>query len=126
MADSKNQAVKIPQKLIKPIKHFLEEELKRLRKRKKAIASRDPFNDPTRDIDNSLEEDVDEQLGHFEAEVKVGFIQKQIVQLRKVLTRIKLGKYGVCESCGKMIDTDRLAARPETTLCIKCEKERES
>ena len=63
--------------------------------------------------------------GDFDALVKTNFIKKQIVQLRKALTMIKMGKYGICESCGKMIDTDRLAVKPDATICIKCEKERE-
>jgi len=69
---------------------------------------------------------VDEQIGHFDAEIKVGFVAKQIVQLRKALTRLRLGKFGYCEECGEMIDTDRLAVKPETTRCIKCENKRNS
>lgn len=84
----------------------------------------DPFSDGSRVTENSLEEDVDEQIGHLQTEVKTSFIRKQIVQLRKALTRIKIGNYGVCEKCGKMIDTDRLAVRPEATVCIKCEREK--
>jgi RNA polymerase-binding transcription factor DksA len=38
---------------------------------------------------------------------------------------VKLGKYGICEKCGKMIDTDRLAINPEATTCIDCEKDKE-
>jgi len=35
------------------------------------------------------------------------------------------GKYGICDKCGEMIDTDRLAVRPEATVCMTCEKEGE-
>lgn len=104
---------------------FLESELIRLKKQKASIEEADPFKDDSRDEENSLEEDVDEQLGHFEAEVKAGFITKQIIQLRKALARIKIGKYGICEKCGKMIDTRRLIAEPEATMCVKCKKESE-
>ena len=45
--------------------------------------------------------------------------------MRKALTRIRFGKYGLCERCGKFIDTDRLMIMPETTLCVECEKKRE-
>jgi len=50
---------------------------------------------------------------------------RTIIQIRKALSRIKIGKYGVCERCGKFIDTDRLMVLPETTLCVDCEKKRE-
>jgi DnaK suppressor protein len=92
---------------------------------RQGIKSNDPFTDEGRATDNSLEEDVDEQIGHFDSEAKVNFVSRQIVQFRKALTRLKLGKYGICERCGKMIDTDRLAIGPEITMCVKCEKERE-
>ncbi len=115
-----------PSNLLTPIQKFLKGELVKLKKTRKSINKADPFKDSDRAGENSLEEDVDEQIGHFDAEVKNNFISKQIVQLRKALTMIKIGRYGICEKCGKMIDTDRLAARPETTVCIDCQKESES
>lgn len=118
--------LKFPNSLLVPIKKFLESEVIRWKRREKNLGSADPFNDEARLVENSSEEDVDEQLGHFESTVKVNFVKKQIVQFRRALTRLKLGKYGVCEKCGKMIDTDRLAARPESTICIDCERDSES
>lgn len=115
-----------PSRLLSPIKLFLEKELVKLKRTKKQLKNEDPFLDENRTTENSLEEDVDEQIGHFDNEIKSKFLSKQIVQFRTALTRIKIGKYGVCEKCGKMIDTDRLAARPEATTCIKCSKESES
>jgi len=124
MNKKKRELIGFPRNLLLPIGHFLELEIKRLTKRKMGIDKNDPFADESRVMENSLEEDVDEQIGHFSAEVKSSFVNRQIIQLRKALTRIKLGKYGQCESCGKMINTERLAIKPETTICIKCEKER--
>ena len=69
---------------------------------------------------------MDEQIGHFDSEVKAKFLSKRMVQMRKALTRIKLGKYGLCETCGKMIDTERLAIHPEATTCVECQKKREA
>lgn len=126
MAKKNKNTVSFPKKLLLPIKRFLEGEVIKLGKRRKKIKEADPFSDESRTTENSLEEDVDEQIGHFNAEIKAGFVAKQIVQLRKALTRIKLGKYGHCEKCGHMIKTDRLAVRPETTVCIDCEKEKNS
>ena len=83
----------------------------------------DPFFDDNRTIENTFEKDLDEQIGHFDNEIKVKFLSKQIAQFRTALTRMKIGKYGTCEKCGKMIDTDRLAVRPEATNCVKCSKE---
>lgn len=110
----------------KKVKKILEDEIVRLKKRKKQIKGSDPFNDEARTLENSVEEDLDEQLDHLNVEVKVNFIKKQIIELRKALARLKIGKYGICEKCGKMIDTQRLAIKPGTTLCIDCEKELEA
>lgn len=116
----------LPMRFLDKIKSFLESELVKIKRNKKELKKSDPFSDVNRTSENSLEEDVDEQIGHFETEIKVRFLAKRIAQLRKALTRIKLGKYGVCEKCGKMIDTDRLAANPEATTCVKCERESEA
>lgn len=120
-----NDNLKIPNTLLKPVGDFFEKEIKRLKSQEKSVKRSDPFEDDSRTGRNSLEEDLDEQIGHFDTEVKISFIKKQIVQFRKALTALKLGKYGVCQDCGKMIDTDRLAVRPESTICIVCEKARE-
>lgn len=123
---SQNNVVNFPNKLIAPIKQFLESELKKLHKTRDSLSKADPFKDETRTTNNSLDDDVDEQIGHFDSQAKIKFLSRQIVQIRKALTRIKLGKFGICEKCGKMIDTDRLAIKPDTTICIACERERES
>jgi len=38
------------------------------------------------------------------------------------LEKIKKGKYGICEKCGKKIPEERLKAFPEARFCMKCEK----
>ncbi|MBI2465574.1 TraR/DksA C4-type zinc finger protein [Candidatus Shapirobacteria bacterium] len=126
MVQKNNQPVaSIPSRLLLPIKTFLESEIIKWKRTEKDIKKSDPFSDTNRLMQNSVEQDVDEQVGHFESEVKVSFVKKQLVQLRKALTMIKVGKYGICEKCGKMIDTDRLAVKPEVTICINCAVDRE-
>lgn len=117
--------VKLSMGFLEKIKRFLELELVKIKRNKKELKQADPFSDSNRASENSLEEDVDEQIGHFDTEIKMNFLAKRTVQLRKALTRMKLGKYGICEKCGKMIDTDRLLVNPEATTCVKCEKESE-
>jgi len=126
MKKNKDKVVlNLPSRLLLPIKLFLERELIKLKRRKKQFKKEDPFFKGDRTEENSLEEDLDEQIGHFDNEIKTRFLSKQIIQLRKALTRIKIGKYGVCEKCGNMIDTDRLAVKAEATTCIKCSKKSE-
>jgi len=123
--EKKRMVLNLPSKLLLPIRVFLERELIKLKRRKKQLKKADPFSDGNRANENSFEEDLDEQIGHFDNEIKVKFLSKQIAQLRIALTRMKIGKYGICQKCGDMIDTDRLAAKPEAITCIKCSKKSE-
>jgi RNA polymerase-binding transcription factor DksA len=115
----------IPNKFIGPIKAYLERRLMELKTWQKNIKKSDPFSDEMRSKNNSSEEDLEEQVGHFDSEVKATFVKTQIVEFRKALSRIKIGKYGICVKCKKAIDTDRLAVKPETTMCLSCEKNEE-
>jgi DnaK suppressor protein len=119
--------INFPEKLLQPIKNVLHLEEEKLSKRKKQIEKEDPFSNPERVLDNADSGgEAAEQTGHSNAEGLKKEIDKRIIQIRKALSRIKLGKYGICEKCGKMIDTDRLSVFPEATLCIKCQKEKTS
>jgi RNA polymerase-binding transcription factor DksA len=119
-------SVKFPASVLKPIADFLIGELKKLELRKKNLSQADPFNDTDRLIDNaSPDTDASEQFGHQNVSALKSQVDRQLIQIRKALTRIKIGKYGICESCGKMIDTDRLMVMPETTLCAECAKKKE-
>ena len=114
-----------PQSLLEPIKKFLHLEEEKLKERKKKLDKEDPFKDPERVLDNAaVDTDASEQFGHTNVEGLRKEADRKLIQIRKALTMIKLGKYGTCESCGEMIDTDRLMVFPVATKCIKCEKKK--
>ncbi|CUS98853.1 TraR/DksA family transcriptional regulator [Candidatus Kryptobacter tengchongensis] len=46
--------------------------------------------------------------------------EKMLNYIDAALVRIERGTYGVCVSCGKLIDKRRLEAVPHTQLCIEC------
>ena len=120
------QVITFPAKVLEPIKHFLAREERRLEKRKKALTKVDPFEDVRRLSDNAAPDaDAAEQVGHERASAMKKQIDRKLIQVRKALARIKIGKYGICEKCGKMIDTDRLMVIPEATVCVKCKKKKE-
>lgn len=114
----KRQMVVYPKKVVAPVAAFLQSKLKRLEKRKKVVEEEDPFADESRTMDNaSPDTDAAEQFGHARTTAVKEHLDKRMIQTKKALARIKVGKYGVCEECGKMIDTDRLVIYPEATLC---------
>ncbi len=50
-------------------------------------------------------------------------VQQQL--LRAALARVAAGTYGVCLECEEPIGYARLRARPETSLCRRCQEARE-
>lgn len=125
VAKQVRQVVTFPAKLIEPIGRFLRLEERRLEKRKKEIVKTDPFEDIRRLSDNAAADaDAAEQFGHERAKAMRNQVERKLIQVRKALTRIKIGKYAICEKCGQMVDTDRLMVMPEATVCIKCEKKK--
>lgn len=115
-----------PAHLLAPVGSFLKDKLDLLIKRQNEIDKDDPFSDTSRVMDNaSPDTEAAEQFGHAKSTALANQIQRNIVQIRKALARVKIGKYGICEDCGKVIDTDRLVVYPEATLCAKCAAKRE-
>jgi RNA polymerase-binding transcription factor DksA len=118
--------IAFPASVLWPVAQFLKGRLKLLQRRKKEIEKEDPFKDTDRIIDNaSPDTEAAEQFGHARTSAIRKELQRKIIQTRKALTRIKIGKYGICEDCGQMIDTDRLMAYPEATLCARDAAKRE-
>lgn len=120
--DNKKKSTKpriaFPASVLWPVGEFLKGRLALLRRRKKEIEKEDPFKDTDRIIDNaSPDTEAAEQFGHARTSAIRIALQRKIIITKKALTRIKIGKYGICEDCGLLIDTDRLMAYPEATLC---------
>lgn len=121
-----NTPPKFPANILTPVANMLRGRLATLEKRKKEISKEDPFKDLERVNDNAAPDiEADEQFGHARTSALKSEIGRATIQIRKALTRIKIGKYGVCEVCGQMIDTDRLMIYPEATLCAKDSKKKE-
>ena len=120
MGKKMGQAISFPLKVLQPLIKFLRQEEKRLKKTEKSLDKEDPFNDRTRVDDNAIDTDVVEQVEHERVSATKIAVNKSLIAVRKTLTRIKLGKYGICEKCRKMIDTDRLAIDLTAAYCVKC------
>jgi len=120
--DEKKNKFAFPRSVLQPLISYLKGEEKRLKKTKTALKKADPFIVGGRDEDNSVDADVAENVEHDRAFAMRYQVSRSLVEIRKTLTRIKLGKYGLCAGCGKMIDTDRLAVKPTAEYCMDCER----
>ncbi|HAI22332.1 MAG: General stress protein, DnaK suppressor DskA [Candidatus Collierbacteria bacterium GW2011_GWA2_42_17] len=120
-----NKKISFPTKLLKPLVAYLKGEQKKLKETKEELKKVDPFVIGNRDADNSVDSDVAENVQHDRSFAMRLQVSKSLVAIRKTLTRIKLGKYGICSNCGKMIDTDRLAVTPTAEYCMECARKME-
>lgn len=126
MADKKTDPVVFPANIVRPVAGFLQAQLRELKKSRENISGEDPFKNPDRATDNaSPDTDAEEQFGHARTSAIKQELDRKMIQTRRALARIKIGKYGICSSCGNMIDTDRLMIYPEATVCVKCEAKKE-
>lgn len=114
--------VSYPKGLLTPVQKHLKKEEEKLKNQKKSLDKEDPFNIDDRVLDNAaVDADAAEEVGHERVSALKKEIDRNLIRIRKALTRIKLGNYGLCSICGKMIDTDRLAANPTADKCIVCQ-----
>jgi len=113
--------IKFPLPILNPLKTYLQKEEKKLKKRKLELEKEDPFTDQDRVNDNAaVDTEAKEEAGHDRIAALKLEVDKTLIRIRKTLTRIKVGRFGICEGCKKMIDTDRLAIDPTVTHCIEC------
>jgi RNA polymerase-binding transcription factor DksA len=52
-------------------------------------------------------------------------LEREQAQVDDALRARERGTYGMCQDCGRRIPAERLAARPEATLCVDCQRLRE-
>lgn len=113
----------LPTEFLKKIKKRLAAEEKRLAKEEKKLTEQDPFLVPGRDVGNpEFVGEAGEEIGHTRVEAEKGIVQKLLVDTRSALSKLKIGKYGICEKCGNRIDRARLEAFPQVRYCVDCEK----
>jgi len=65
----------------------------------------------------------EEATESFEFEKRLA-VEKQVrdhlAEVEHALDKFKKGTYGLCDSCGQPIATDRLEALPQASLCVNC------
>jgi len=82
---------------------------------------------PVADVSGYDDDLVDVATETFEREKGLALessVQGILEMVEEALQRIRKGTYGLCDSCGRPIDENRLRAIPYTRLFITC-KERE-
>lgn len=52
--------------------------------------------------------------------------QDLILEIDEALNRIRIGTYGKCENCARLIERSRLSTLPYSRMCIRCQSKTES
>lgn len=111
----------IPDNFVAGLKQKLIKKERSLEKTQQQLVREDPYLQQGRDTDNAeVMDEVTEDTGKSITDARMGIVKKIRIQVKRALTAIKLGKYGICEVCGKSIDRARLTAYPEAMTCISC------
>lgn len=74
--------------------------------------------------DTPVEKDFAEQATQAENDQVLDYLgnaaRNEIEMIKKAISRIDKGEYGICEACGETINPERLKVLPFSTLCVKC------
>ena len=71
---------------------------------------------------------ADVATDNYDREFSLGLASKErgiLFEIHHALTKLKDGTFGKCEECEKPISKARLKAVPYTTLCLKCQQNKE-
>lgn len=67
-------------------------------------------------------EDEASEVEEYVSKLPVEYsLEKRLHDINVALEKIKNGKYGRCEKCGKPIPKERLKVAPEARFCLKCQ-----
>jgi len=119
----------LDKKFIKQRKNQLLKEKKRIEKELKEVAKKKKDSQKYEaifvDIGDKKDESATEVTLYSEYITLKEELEKNLAAINNALNKIEQGTYGICEICGKEIETKRLEAFPEATLCIKCKEKKE-
>ena len=104
------------------VRHRLEDTLRRRRDvlvreaKEREAALRAIGEDAESELEDAAQDcQMDRILGRLDERER-----REITEVNDALDRIASGTYGRCTRCGEPIELDRLAALPETAVCVRC------
>ncbi len=111
----------LPHDALERFKKTLETQKGRIEGQMARMRKDDPFEGEDRSRIEEAGTVALEEEGHRRIEATMNESERLLNQIKKALSKIGIGSYGVCENCGKVIDPKRLEVFPMATLCMDCE-----
>ena len=89
--------------------------------------------DELKNLREALQSEVDVEPDEGDSEVfereknsaLIAVLEKKLNDVETALRSIDKGAYGICEDCGKQIETERLEVKPDATYCLTCQQKSE-
>ncbi len=53
---------------------------------------------------------------------KCNYFRRRLKSVRESLSRLRSGRFGICDSCGEAISEKRLIALPTASFCLECQQ----
>jgi DnaK suppressor protein len=120
MANLKSMVV--PPTILRDLVIRLWKRSKELKKEEEMVKEVDPLMQAER---ADVSESADVVSGDIEKTIqdaRLDLIQSARLQIRQALAKVRIGTYGICETCKAPIDLARLRAFPQATTCFECAK----
>ncbi len=114
----------VPKSFLASIRNILSSQEKRVAREKERLAKESLAARPEIGSIRSPEfvEEATEGMSQERLEAERGILEKLLMETRLALSKIKIGKYGICENCAQPIDRPRLKVYPQARYCLDCEK----
>lgn len=98
----------------------LEEELAGIGKRSPNNPNTWEAGTGSMEVDNADDNEVADKLEELEENSGIlSQLEGQLIEVVSALDKMEKGTYGLCETCGKPIEKDRLEANPSSRISIK-------
>lgn len=88
---------------------------------KKSFRGEDGYEAKFPQYGQAEDENVDEVSTYVDRVSLEASLEKKFDEIKIALQKIRQGKYGKCESCGKKISRERLGAMPTSRYCLDCQ-----
>jgi DnaK suppressor protein len=104
---------------VETVRRLLEERRERTRARVAALA-RTPELGSAQGFGKRIGDGTTEAISRL-TDIGVGTsLEGALARTERALAKLDAGSYGVCDACGREIPPARLAAMPDSVLCVAC------
>ena len=112
----------IDEETISELKAALEEQRENLRKEILQQGGDPDSEDASIDVERGFADSAHSTAERARVLSVVKALKSNFRWVNRALTKMELGTYGTCESCGNPIAIERLQALPWAILCIDCKQ----